>query len=1250
MKQFLLTLAICLSCVTAFAQNWYGRTSGNESFVLYAMPQFNGVAVTANDNVSLGAFYKDNCLGEAHIQTTTVTVNGEEKEVSYYELRVWIDDLNGESLIGKEIAIRAFFTANGKKKEYVFKKTFQAVDNQLYGSASNLEKLNIELLDGYEPMMDKVIHLNLENTNKKSVDLREHTYMVKRNDNYEIVDQKKLSELDSYPGLFSYSNNGNDEYYTVDGCIATAKKATSITGVDLNLYYFESSESRGYDKMCYSSIAVGPYIPSLRHFELASDVVTINVDKNETANLVDGIKYAYYEGFRDEACTDTIINTYTKAQVEAMEGYEMPEVESWIAGGDAHFQLNDHVVSGLSTVGYKTLDVPEYVKVYMSTDLGRKTHSVTVEVKVTPVMYEVNKLVFPIISMEKEASIDLMSILKFEVVAGYYRVFSQTDWNADPENGVTTYYYQYWDPYYYNSSNTAIEYVTELPEANKENYDQGKCYCLLKSVTGDDEDWVAPAVTWSGFSNNGSLVNNKFTASTSTSVAGVPVSASIADRVFRKTDNNANAQSLTADSRLLISPDMELRNISLNGDYLDVKKGETVDIMDYLKFEYLVDYDFDTNTETTQAYTKQQLDEMIASGGAGITLPTITFNTDTTTCIAFDGTRVTGVRNTFFNGVYAWGAYNDENGAFGFNIRVTPVMYQVKSISLPESITVEKGVSKNLLQYVTFEVYGGYDENQQDLIIEKSGADTDWLVPIVNWGGNEDNKFGTIVDGVFTPDHSTVADGTELRARVDFPVYEHVYDRVWTNPVYATTQMYITPYVKAVEGIEIVLVDANNNEKADYNVLAGETVTLKVKVTPSDAYFDPTKFSARIEENSDGEWIFAQVEKDDIDGTFLYTAVKTGEAQVMFTYADIYSDVYAEENSIYINNGYKYNLWEGWNWNSYFMMNEAGYTVDELDAKLGGTATSHKVENILSSSEVAYNDPVYGYFGSLESVSENKMYKIKLKSNASYEEYQKCSYSPFDETSITFNTGWTWLAYPYQTRHTLAEFIEKGVFDNVTATSVKILSLTQSYVEFDGEGWSNTDFLFEPGAGYIVYMSSGATCTFPAEETLDDYEEPLPAPGKRIQKAWSYDAHAFADVMPVIATVSNMENLDGITVGAYVDGECRGEGYVATLKGKQQLFISVHGQSGEQVTFKGFDGVDYFELDGTVKFSKMAGSVDKPIELKSALTSGINKINAEETGVVITDMSGKVVGNNINALPSGIYLIKDGDSVKKVVK
>lgn len=333
-------------------------------------------------------------------------------------------------------------------------------------------------------------------------------------------------------------------------------------------------------------------------------------------------------------------------------------------------------------------------------------------------------------------------------------------------------------------------------------------------------------------------------------------------------------------------------------------------------------------------------------------------------------------------------------------------------------------------------------------------------------------------------------------------------------------------------------------------------------------------------------------------------------------------------------------LAEGWNWMSLYS--------DQLYEDQIKTYFSNAQE-IRSQHELLYNDPGYGFFGSLANINCGSTYKVNVKEGQSVDFYapeiQYYTGDAADAKAEYIMSGWQWKSFPYCFRHYVAEVLGKASLPNGS----RIISKDGFAECYEGK-WAGTLETIVPGEGYLIYNSSEdyLEITWPAESKLTKVERSKAAKRAPSYSPFSYNKTRFADNMTIIA--ESDEYLDGerYSVGAYVDGECRGAGRI--IDGK--MYITVHGEQGDKVAFKLYDKFSgqYIDMNETVGFTPICGSSDRPMSLNAPGTfTGVEEIMADddfENAEVFTLSGQRVASENI---APGIYIVRGKTSTRKLI-
>lgn len=296
-----------------------------------------------------------------------------------------------------------------------------------------------------------------------------------------------------------------------------------------------------------------------------------------------------------------------------------------------------------------------------------------------------------------------------------------------------------------------------------------------------------------------------------------------------------------------------------------------------------------------------------------------------------------------------------------------------------------------------------------------------------------------------------------------------------------------------------------------------------------------------------------------------------------------------------------YDFQSGWQWRS----NSYGDLGNQFNEFFNDSFLKHFAE-ARTQSVVLINDAEWGLFSDGDfTLSQGQCYKIKM--NTSTGTQLTYGYFDGDDHHIDLHEGWTWVGSPYVYDRQLTNALP--MTGATLANETLIVSKTGGSAVWDAANhkWTGNLTKIEKNQGYLVYSpTAGQTLSFAAEEDMAQGDESVAGARSARASVWSYDASQFANNMSMIAEMKDVADLDNYTVGAFVNGECRGEG--VAVDGR--LFITVHGNSGEQVTFRLHNELtgEYFDVPETVMSQQMLGTLGAPVRLTApAVITGINE-------------------------------------------
>lgn len=469
------------------------------------------------------------------------------------------------------------------------------------------------------------------------------------------------------------------------------------------------------------------------------------------------------------------------------------------------------------------------------------------------------------------------------------------------------------------------------------------------------------------------------------------------------------------------------------------------------------------------------------------------------------------------------------------------------------------------------------------------------------------------------------------------------------------TTVTVTLNYIAAESMKLVY---GGQEVVDIDMERLTPYDIKIVLEPQGAVYEIGNFSF-VEDNADvpGKkrhfFSYEFVNKDDgpyVRVTPLHAehamafSVGFDDGEVQFS-SDVTADVMSDMT-----------IEPGWNWYSLYNMDvnpAEGMAIGDVDTKMFGG----KMLDVRARTKVAYKDEQYGLFGSLKKMDNVSAYQVKTTATEAFTTYvnpaaQNMRHNAWThDVVVTLNAGWNWLVFPYEFDRSL-EICD--VFPKTLNN--RLISKDGGFATCMGnDEWVGSLEGLRHGESYLFYNAGDATTvTFPAEcnlyiPTLDDVVQIAPMPSNRraakrvAASQWQYDHHAFADNMSIIGEIANVPDAANLTVGAYVGNECRGEGRIVEADGRQYLFITVHGQAQEEVSFCLGNGVTEFPLTETLPFAALAGTLDAPVRFVAPLSvpTAVPMVSAEGTNdAAVYDLQGR----RVLSASHGVY-IQNGKTV-----
>lgn len=287
---------------------------------------------------------------------------------------------------------------------------------------------------------------------------------------------------------------------------------------------------------------------------------------------------------------------------------------------------------------------------------------------------------------------------------------------------------------------------------------------------------------------------------------------------------------------------------------------------------------------------------------------------------------------------------------------------------------------------------------------------------------------------------------------------------------------------------------------------------------------------------------------------------------------------------------FNFRLSKGWNWISSVFNDKNVSAPSDFFKSIRKSLAEVRAQN----GTLTVNDG--NIEGSIESITPGT-YKVKVN-NYTALNLKGIAVSE-DDYTVNLSQGWTWLPYVPTEEQNISDALA-----DLSACENDVVKSHTQFAVYTGGRWLGTLKSFIPGEGYMYYASEPASFKF-ASPTVAEY---FAAAGNNAP--WQCNEKGFADNKTVIARIwdNGVEvSEEEYLVGAFCGKECCGIGeYV-----DGSLFMTVHGQKGDEITFKAFDNAkaEIRDFKETLEFDENhLGSIDKPFELNLKESSGVNEI------------------------------------------
>tara|TARA_B100000686_G_scaffold344238_1_gene426488 strand:- start:519 stop:1961 length:1443 start_codon:yes stop_codon:yes gene_type:complete len=217
---------------------------------------------------------------------------------------------------------------------------------------------------------------------------------------------------------------------------------------------------------------------------------------------------------------------------------------------------------------------------------------------------------------------------------------------------------------------------------------------------------------------------------------------------------------------------------------------------------------------------------------------------------------------------------------------------------------------------------------------------------------------------------------------------------------------------------------------------------------------------------------------------------------------------------------------DGWNWFSINVEGES-MTLDSVLESLGSSG-------IYIKGQEGYSDYYegFGWFGALEEISVEQMYKINLISGNTLS-YTGAEVDP-ESRPIDLTNGWNWIGYipsvSLDINVALESLGEDGIY----------IKGQEGYSDYyTGFGWFGAVEQLNPLEGYLLNMGSSGTLTYPSGSSLSSIH--IGNHNYITDHDFDYKQYEFNGSVTSIIDIEGLTVSDNDMLIAYLDGECRGK-------------------------------------------------------------------------------------------------------------
>ncbi|MEL7146258.1 MAG: T9SS type A sorting domain-containing protein, partial [Bacteroidota bacterium] len=184
-----------------------------------------------------------------------------------------------------------------------------------------------------------------------------------------------------------------------------------------------------------------------------------------------------------------------------------------------------------------------------------------------------------------------------------------------------------------------------------------------------------------------------------------------------------------------------------------------------------------------------------------------------------------------------------------------------------------------------------------------------------------------------------------------------------------------------------------------------------------------------------------------------------------------------------------------------------------------------------------------------------------------------------DNTSIQVNAGWNHLGYTPQVRMTVEEALA-----GLNPQEGDLVKTETEFAVYSGAlGWVGSLDRMQPGQGYMLYVASDASFSYPRMGSLTGARETTTSPIMEVSE--SVDGHN----MSVIARVTGSGRLslsEALYLVAFANDAVVGYSKVSAVQGKETYFVNISAKAEAEISFQLYDQEAdiYYPLAETITY------------------------------------------------------------------